>query len=89
MSRLHLSSKSLHGVLEDREVLDEARDGLRVPKYPKEALLKVSLRCNIMSCLSRLHLSSKSLPGVLEDREIVDEAKDGVRAPKISRSKLY
>ena len=59
----------------------------RYPKYPKEALLKVSSRSNIRS-LSRLHLSSKSLPGVLENMDVLEEARDGVRVPNTSQGSL-
>ena len=82
MSRLHLSSKSLPGVLKERNVLDGARDSVREVKISLE-LYRMFHQDPTLGSLSRLHLSSKSLPGVLEDMEGPDGAGVGVGGSSI------
>ena len=76
LSRLHLSSKSLPGVLEDMEVLMNLEVVSFDRDHNSEASVKVSSRSK-SETMSRVHLSSKSLPGVLEDVEIPDEPGGG------------
>ena len=47
MSRLHLPSKSLPGVLEDMDIPDEAGDGFRSGEHPSKVSVKVSSRSDI------------------------------------------
>ena len=52
------------------------------PKYPRDALMKLSSRSNIGKLVKTIP-SSKFFPGVLEDRDVLDRAEDGVRVLRI------
>ena len=67
LSRLHLSSKYLPGVLEEIDVLDGAGDGVRL----------FSWKFNIWNLIKTPPVLS--LLGFLEDVDVLDEAGDGVR----------
>ena len=74
LSRLHLSSKSLPGVLEDVEVPEKLGNSR---KFHQDLTSET---------LSKLHLSSKSLPGVLEDVEVpakLGNSRNPVKAPPV------
>ena len=67
LSRLHLSSKSLPGVLVERDVLDGAGEVSWYSKYPREASLKVSSRYIIRKLAKTTNIikvSSWSLGGL-------------------------
>ena len=81
LSRLHLSSNSIHGILKDRGVLDEA--GVRVFNVSQGIFTESFIKIQTSGSLSLLHLSTKSLSGVLEERDVLDGAGDGVRALRI------
>ena len=77
-----MSSKSFTGVLEDRDVLDGAGDGVKVLNISMRSLTESFIK------IQHHHLSSKSLPGVLEERDVLDGAGDGVKEHNISQGSL-
>ena len=69
---MHLFFKSLAGALDDRDVLDDAGDGVRVLKISLKVLMKISSRSNI-----------RNLAGAFYERNVLDDVGGGVRVLKI------
>ena len=78
-SRIHISSKSLPGVLEERDDLDGAGDGVMVLKISQESFTESFIKIHHKEAC----ISSKSLTGVRKDMEVPDGPGDGVGGSSI------
>ena len=78
-----MSSKSFPGVLEDRDVLDGAGDGVKVLNISQGSFTKSFIKIQHLEvCQESTY--PKSLPGVLEERDVLDGAVDSVKELNIS-----